>query len=292
MQTIPYAGQRVKFLDRGSGEPIVFLHNGALGHRLWDYQIEHFAAAHRVVAPDFVGHGESDRPVGVYRADDFVGQVEHLADHLGLGRFHLVGCCLGGSVALEYARRCPARIRTLSLITAATPSVIASGPLGLFERVSRPGTRVRDRLARYAESPVGTWLMTKSMLRAQCGPRALSDQSFREYVEHAYRSPGEWRVFCNVVYASFAHLDDLRKPPGFPPTLLMWGADNPILKSAAGRQLAGRLMPQRTEFWDGCGYMLMRERPTDTNRVIAEFIAGNRNDEVRNRFDCGARSMP
>jgi pimeloyl-ACP methyl ester carboxylesterase len=271
-----YADSRVRFVDRGSGEAVVFLHNGALGHRLWDCQLQHFARSRRVIAPDFLGHGGSDRPEKLYTADDFVGQLGHLIDELGLDTFHLVGCCLGGAVALEYARRHPTQVRTLSLVTATTPNVIASGFFGPFERLTRPGTAPRDLLWRALETPPGRRIMSAAMSRWQCGARALADQSFREYVEGLYRSPGEWRVFCNVDYRTFAHLDSFRRPAGFPPTLVLWGAENPIIKAHAGRELAARIGADRTEFWDGCGYMIMRERPTETNRLLEEFFASPR----------------
>ena len=273
MRSLDYDGNQLKFVDRGSGDPIVFLHNGALSHRLWDHQLDHFERTRRVISPDFLGHGESDRPRRIYTADDFVSQVEHLVDHLGLRTFDLVACCLGGGVALEFARRHPDRVRTLSVITAATPKTIASSFLGPFERITWPGSPTREAAWRAFETRPGRWLLSRLFLRMQCGARALADSSFREHALRMYFSDGEWRVFCSADYSGFAHLDDFRKPDDFPPTLLMWGCDNRILRAKAGRELAAVIEPDRSEFWDGCGYMLMRERPDDTNRVLAEFIA-------------------
>jgi pimeloyl-ACP methyl ester carboxylesterase len=279
MNVIECSGAAMRYVDRGSGEPIVFLHNGALSHRLWDHQLAHFERSRRVIAPDFLGHGESDRPHRIYTADDLVSQVELLADRLELDRFDLVGCCLGGGVAIELARRHPERVRTLSIITAVTPKTLASSVFGPYERISWPGSPSREVVWRALETRPGRWLMSRAFLRWQCGPRALADASFREHVLRMYSSEGEWRTFCNVDYSGFEHLDRFAKPPGFPPTLLMWGTQNRILKADAGRALAASLEPDRFELWDDCGYMLMRERRDDTNRVLGEFIdaaAGSR----------------
>jgi pimeloyl-ACP methyl ester carboxylesterase len=273
MDVMQYRERRLRFVDRGTGEPIVFIHNGAVSHRLWDHQLAHFERSHRVVAPDLLGCGDSDRPNIVYTAEDYVEQVERLIDHLELECFHLVGCCLGGGVALEVARRQPRRLQTLSMITVTTPKVIASGPFGPFERVSKPGSRVRNYLARACETAPGRFAMSRAFCRWQCGPRALEDASFKDHVRRLYHSEGQWRVFCNTSYEGFAHLDAFSKPEGFPPTLLMWGERNPFLKAWAGRELAAALEPDRVEFWDDCAYMLMRERPADTNAVLAEHFA-------------------
>ena len=273
MHELQHEGHALRYVDRGEGMPIVFLHNGALDHWLWEHQLRHFDATHRVVAPDLLGHGRSDRPPIVYTADGFVAQVERLVDHLGLESFHLVGCCLGGGVALLYARRHPERVRSLAVVTAATPKTIASGLLGRPNQVSHPGSRVRAAAGRVCESRIGRAAMTRAFFRAQIGPVALKDRRFRERARRLYRSDGEWRVFCNSDYSGFAELDELEAPTGLPPTLVMWGGRNRMLRPAAGRELAARLRPERVEFWDDCGYMLMRERPAETNAVLAEFMS-------------------
>jgi pimeloyl-ACP methyl ester carboxylesterase len=276
MEAMSYNGHDLRFVDRGSGEAIVFVHNAAVGHRLWDRQLDHFARTHRVVAPDLLGIGDSDRPQMMYTAEGYVHQLERLVDHLDLAGFHLVGCCLGGSVALEYARRHPRRVLTLTAVTAPTPATIAAGPFGPFERLSRPGTRRRDLIAWWCETRVGKAVMTFVFRRYQCGPKVLEDAEFSEYVTRLYRSDGQWRVFCNTSYDSFAALDRFKKPAGFPPTLMMWGGRNPLLPASAGRELARVVAPDRVEWWKDCGYMLMRERPAETNRVLAEHFAAAR----------------
>lgn len=272
MQTLDYRGYRLKYVDRGEGEPIVFLHNGVLSHRLWDYQLDFFEQTHRVVAPDLLGHGQSDRPDTIYTADEFVSQVLHLVDELELQRFHLIGCCLGGGVGLEFARRYPERVRTLSLITVDTPRTVHAGLFGRADRHSIPGSPVRTLAGRLCETPLGRWLMSRAFYRVQCGPIALSDPAFRAHVDRMYRHAGTWRVFCNSSVDSFAGLDQFSKPEGFPPTLMMWGKENRVLPARAGEELAARVQPDRIEFWDGCGYMLMRERPTQTNEALASFM--------------------
>jgi pimeloyl-ACP methyl ester carboxylesterase len=273
MHATIYGAHQIRFVDRGVGEPIIFVHNAGVSHRLWDYQLDHFAQTHRVIALDLLGHGASDRPEIIYEADDFVAQVRHVADELGLGRFHLVGCCLGGGVALEFARRHPQRVCSLALITVTTPATVRSGLFGVPERISKPGSRLRNLMWRWCETPIGRILMSRALQREQCGPVALSDPAFRQYVTDLYRSPGQWRVFCNISYEGFRDLERFQKPADFPPTLMMWGGKNRVLRADAGRELVAAVKPDRAVFWDDNGYMLMRERVEETNRLLAEHIA-------------------
>lgn len=57
----------------GEGEPLVFLHDffpGAASYE-WSKIYPHFAATHRVLAPDWIGFGESERPDRPLRAEDY-----------------------------------------------------------------------------------------------------------------------------------------------------------------------------------------------------------------------------
>lgn len=56
--------------------------------------------------------------------------MSHL--QLDLRTFHLVGCCVGGGVALLYARRHPERVRSVSVISVATPKTVASAATRAF----------------------------------------------------------------------------------------------------------------------------------------------------------------
>ena len=65
-------GLRIRYLERGSGTPLLLLHG-------WGSSLETFhglggdlARLFRVTAFDFPGHGESDLPPGTWRVDDFV----------------------------------------------------------------------------------------------------------------------------------------------------------------------------------------------------------------------------
>ena len=87
----------------GLGEPgaaLVLLHGGQGNARQWDTVARALADRSRVLAPDLRGHGESDHaPDGDYAPDVVAGDVEALADALGLGRFALVGFSIGGHAA-------------------------------------------------------------------------------------------------------------------------------------------------------------------------------------------------
>ncbi|MFI6930633.1 alpha/beta fold hydrolase [Streptomyces sp. NPDC050287] len=115
--------------DEGSagdaGAPVVCLPGGPTDSRYLG-DLGGLAAHRPVVRLDFRGTGESAvaEDTGSYRCDRLVGDVEALRRHLGLERMDLLAHCAGANVAVQYVRRHPQRVRTLTLVT---PSVRAVG---------------------------------------------------------------------------------------------------------------------------------------------------------------------
>ncbi|MCB2191658.1 MAG: alpha/beta hydrolase [Deltaproteobacteria bacterium] len=116
---------RMAFEQAGEGDPaLVFLHAFACDRTFLAPQMEHFAARHRVVSVDFLGHGESDTPEIEYRLPRFAEDVARLIEHLGLKEVVVVGHSMGGGVALELAAGWPDLVRAaVSIDSTLIPSI-------------------------------------------------------------------------------------------------------------------------------------------------------------------------
>src|ERR1700692_105781 len=109
-------GVKLWFTDTGgSGVPIVLLHPNTGTVEIWQPQIAAFAAAgYRVIAFDRKGSGKSlADPASGPQPGSIAGDLDALADHLKLEKFHLLGVAGGGFIALDYAAWRPEKIRSL-----------------------------------------------------------------------------------------------------------------------------------------------------------------------------------
>lgn len=99
------------------GEPLVLVHGYTGDVSDWQHQIAGFAATHRVLVMDHRGHGRSGAPRDrdSYTVERMADDVEALAAHVGMGRYHLVGHSLGGMIAQEIALRSGGRLLSLTL---------------------------------------------------------------------------------------------------------------------------------------------------------------------------------
>ncbi len=101
--------------DEGRGAPLVLLHAFPLNRKMWRPLGEALAGSHRVLTPDFRGHGESSATADDSTMERLAEDVRGLLDHLKLARVVLGGLSMGGYVAFAFYRRWPERVAALIL---------------------------------------------------------------------------------------------------------------------------------------------------------------------------------
>ena len=113
---LSYKPLRVAWTDLGRGEPVILLHGIPTWSFLYNEVIPLLAESNRVVAPDFLGHGYSDRRDFFDRSlRAQTDMILRLMDHLGIARASFVGHDTGGGVALIMAIEHPERVDRLVL---------------------------------------------------------------------------------------------------------------------------------------------------------------------------------
>jgi pimeloyl-ACP methyl ester carboxylesterase len=109
---VPGKAGRLRVEEAGSGRTPVLLVHGNGGDRThWAQTLPHLAKSRRTVSFDLRGMGESDGPQdGSYALNELVGDIERVADALGIERFVLMGHSFGGTVVAAACREIPQRL--------------------------------------------------------------------------------------------------------------------------------------------------------------------------------------
>jgi pimeloyl-ACP methyl ester carboxylesterase len=215
----------------GEGEPVVLLH-GFTGHwRHWRPVLADLVARYEVIAPTLSGHnGGPPYPEGialekVVNAGD---ALERHLDSIGVGTAHIVGNSMGGTLALELAKRGRAR------------SVVALSPGGGWEI----GGPEPERIARFFARQMRMIAASRSQVRRVMRRPGARRLSFRDIMVHGELIPAPDAVdlsldplACTVVKpvlaslrAGQAHLEGLDQVAA--PTLLAWAERDRILPLA------------------------------------------------------------
>jgi pimeloyl-ACP methyl ester carboxylesterase len=108
-KSISCKGITINYIDEGTGDPIVFLHNGGGFLQIWTRQIDFFKNNYRVIAPDLPGFGESDESGESYTLEFYFEIFKEFFQLMKLDDFILVGNCIGSSIAVKYKKAYPNR---------------------------------------------------------------------------------------------------------------------------------------------------------------------------------------
>lgn len=113
MTDVNINGARIHYQREGAGIPVILLHAGVADHRMWEPQIRELSKQFDVVAPDMRGFGRSALPPQPWSPEE---DVRGLIDELHLKPGHVVGCSIGGGLAIDFALAHPERISKLVLV--------------------------------------------------------------------------------------------------------------------------------------------------------------------------------
>jgi len=286
MQTFDFRGWPIRYVQRGSGEPVVFLHNGGASHAIWRDVLPRLVGKYEVFAVDLLGFGASAKPESGYALEDYEAMLAELVDSEIRAPVALVGNCMGSAISLRFAMSRPENVRALVLINPLTEATFAAGWLGPMLRLKKNApalaTQIENGLSRLRLPS----FMAKQTLQFQLGKegRARKVHAMQDLCACA-SSESHMKSLLAVFedISSYASLDAWVRGDGFPPICTIWGLENRVLSPEAGRRLNATLRPEREEWLAGCGHLPMLEKPDVVGAIIEETLESVRNDEARSR---------
>lgn len=220
-------GARVRWMESGEGDPLVFLHGWGMTPRVYVSAVTPLTRAGiRVVAPALPGFGGSDAPplrsVGF---DEYADRVAAFMDAIGLDKpAFVMGHSLGGGIGIRLASRRPDLVRSLTLVNS------VGGTPG------RSGMRA------------GSWLRWAAGALGEVHPRALTPSMvsgvIRDVVPNVLRRPVTSAL--TALLALTADLsDDARMlvDDGLP-VLFVWGDRDRLITPGAFAEIANDMPPE------------------------------------------------
>lgn len=257
-------GYRIHYLDQGSGPVVVFLHgsgNGACGHSNFKGNYpELVKAGYRVIVPDLIGYGYSDKPADVeYPLSFFIACVKQALDALGVDRYTLVGNSLGGAVALGFALAHPAQVERLVLM--------APGGLNdLPDYLAMPGMAMMFGLFNSGE-PVTEARMKDFFRKAfVVNPEVVTDELVHERYE-LMKGQNPQVIKTMKVPNMTERLGEISCP-----ALTLWGLNENMMPDSGIMRLAKGLKNGRMLLVPNCGHWVMIEHRELFNRTVLDFL--------------------
>lgn len=260
---VTVAGIQMRYLDEGSGAPLLLLHGGgpaASGVAHYSRNIGPLSARFRVLAPDLPNFGrsgpamyaEANSVFNARMADAFLGAI-------GVERASVAGYSMGGSAAITLAARYPARVDRVVLLGAGGTSLPS-----LF--VPSPSEGARG-LAAFMRNPT----------------RAAFEEAYALFVyDPACYEPG----LIDRLWADFEATPAAPAVPARPrdnlvpdlaliqaETLVVKGRDDRLAPLDQGLAALWTVPNARLHVFSHCGHWMQYEKAVELNRLMIDFLS-------------------
>jgi 2-hydroxymuconate-semialdehyde hydrolase len=261
---IAAGGIETNYHDVGRGPPVLFIHGSGPGVSAWAnwrLAIPPLSRSYRVIAPDMVGFGFSDRPERVEcRKDIWIAQTIGLLDALGIEKAHVVGNSFGGAIALAMAIRNPERVNRLVLM----------GSVG----VPFPITPGLDAVWGYEPS----FEAMRKLLDIFAYDRSLVNDELAELRYRASIRPGFQESFAAMfpaprqrwVEALASQEADIRAIPH--ETLIVHGRDDKVIPLANSLTLLKWIERSQLHVFARCGHWVQIEHAARFAKLLEGFF--------------------
>lgn len=251
--------------SRPGQPPLMMLHGSGPGVSAWvnwRLALPVLSQQRRVLAPDLVGFGDTERPASArYSMDGWVQQALDLLDALDVPQVDLVGNSFGGALALALTIRAPQRVRRLVLM----------GSVGVPFTIT-PGL---DAVWGYQPS-IATM---RSLLDLFAHDRSRVNDELAQLRYEASIQPGYQEAFSAMFPAPRQQWVDAMASPevairALPhETLVLHGREDRIIPLSTSLTLADWIPNSQLHVFGHCGHWTQIEHAARFNRLVADFLA-------------------
>lgn len=255
--TVSIEGGGLYYERAGEGFPVVLIHPGLWDCRIWERQFEAFAERHDVVRYDVRGYGRSDVPTMPYSD---IRDLRYLLGELGIERCALVGCSMGGQLAIDFALEHP---------SVADAVVLAASGLSGY-RWDDPGI---DVLYAEVQAAVAAGDLDRAMdIELAVWAPVESDPETNAWIRSiAMDNTHIFRVSDALAEVTSAAIERL---PGFQAATLVVVGDRDIREIHSIADLLVARVPgaHKREIHDA-DLLVMVRQPEVFNRVVLDFLS-------------------
>jgi 2-hydroxymuconate-semialdehyde hydrolase len=260
-------GIATNYHDWGDGPPVLLIHGSGPGVSAWANWrtvLPGLSQHRRVIAPDLLGFGYTQRPArGRYGPDHWLEHLLGFLDALGLPQVSVVGNSLGGALALRLATTAPERVDRLVLMGSAGLRFPITAGLEAVWGFEPSLEAMRDllRIFTYDSARLNDDL---------AGIRLAA--AVRPGAHEAYRAmfPAPRQRMVDALAVAEQRIENLPHP-----TLLVHGRDDKVIPLGSSIRLLHLIADSELHVFARCGHWVQIERTQRFTALVDDFLGAD-----------------
>jgi pimeloyl-ACP methyl ester carboxylesterase len=260
-------GISTHYIEKGSGDPVIFIHGFFFDTNMWNRSIDVFAEKYKVYAIDLWGFGYSSRESLDYGYPLYTKQLRKFMDVLNIQSASLIGQSMGGGTIMNFTISNRDKVDKIVLVSASG----MPNELPLMGRISNlPGV---------GEFMYG--LNGDSMRKFTLGNNFLYNkhlltEEYYEQLTRFHKIKGSSEVMLTVTRKQFFDtlIEEIETLGNMNvPTLIVWGRNEKSIPLPIGQKLHGMLKGSKFEVLGQAGHCSNMDQPERFNKITLDFLA-------------------
>ena len=258
-------GVRTHYFEAGDGHPVVLLHSGEFGacaELSWEFTIGPLSEHFRVLAPDWLGFGRSEKVFSFENMRAFrIRHIAGLLDALDIDSAHFIGNSMGGGTLAQAALMEPSPFPIAKMVLAGAGG---RAPVNDARTLLNTYDGTRDHMQRIVETLVRR-------------PDLRSDP---DYIDRRHRlslEPGTWEATAAARLTMPGRTPGKRKPVPYEdltvPTLIIAGAHDPLRDPGFGEALHRQIPDSELAVFEQSGHSPQLDEPDLFNETVITFLS-------------------
>lgn len=234
--------------------PVLLLHGLGGSADRWTKVIPYLSRKYRLIIPDIIGFGYSDKPHVEYTIDFFIKFIKKFLNILNISDVNIIGSSFGGLLALEYAIKYEEEIKKLTLVA----------PAGMMRYVS-------TTLKHYISAALyPTYENVQRAYREMIYDSSMvSEDSIEDFINRM-NLPNSKYAFMSTLMSFNDHPKLADRLKINIPTLIIWGRKDKVIPVRYAKKF--KIPNSKIVLLDNCGHYPHIEKIEEFIRIILKFL--------------------
>ena len=248
-------GHKIRYLEEGMSDKAIILIHGLGGSaERWLKVIPYLSTKYRVIAPDMIGFGYSDKPSEDYTMDFFSKFLSAFINNVGLKSAILVGTSLGGQIAAH----CASTNKAIEKIVLVAPSGAMKSPTPAIDAYMMAALYPNHTSAREAFE-----MMSRS--------GTVDEFTVSDFVKRMSTPNAKLAFISSVLGIKNSNIEETLKKI-MVPTLVVWGKHDRVIPIQHADRFVSSINDCVFLELDECGHLPHVEIPDRFSESVLEFL--------------------
>ena len=258
IKTTEIDGNKIRYFEEGTSKnTLLLLHGLGASAERWEDVIPLFAKKFKVIVPDLIGFGYSDKPTIDYTTDYFAEFMSKFVEKVGIKEMSIIGSSLGGQIAAELIINQNADVKKLVLVS----------PSGMMKH-STPALNAYISAALYPNNESAL-----SAFQVMSGRKKIDEKIVSGFVERMQLPNAKMAFMSTLLGLSNSKVITKKLQLITIPTLIIWGENDPVIPIQYAQSFISSINDCRFYKMTGCGHVPYVEKPTAFFQIVSDFLS-------------------